>query len=241
MNQLTKTLDQKNNMTHEGAMAWLQSGVDLESRVIEITMPVNEIMSTIIIRSLVKMSELSNEPITIHLSSYGGEAYEAFAIYDAIRACPCDVVIIGWGKLMSAGFIIFLAGDIRLAMPHTTFMIHSAAYASEGKVKDQEIEVLEGKRINNTMLKIIAERTNQSVKWWSRQILSHDRYFDVSRAKELGLINAEFNKEVAHGKPGKRSKKKRNKARRKQTKSSSNTKRRNLGARRSSNLRSKKV
>ncbi len=168
---------------------YIISGVDLESRRIEFRGEVNETMSSIIIRSLLKMSEKSLSPIEIYLSSPGGDVYEGLAIYDAIMACPCDIHIIASGKIMSAAFIIFLAGDIRLAAPHTTFMMHSVSYdPGNGIVKSHEVQVNEGKRINNVFLDIMSSRTNRNKKWWYRTILNQDKYLNLQDAIEVGII-----------------------------------------------------
>lgn len=172
----------------ENAMSWLQMGVDFESRRIEINYEVNEQMASFIIRALLKMSEVSNAPIELYLSSHGGVVYDGLAIYDAIQACPCPVTIYASGKIMSSAFIIFLAGDRRYAAKHTTFMMHSISYQGEGKVRDQEIDVLEAKRLNNLFLEIMASRTKMTKKWWYRQILSHDKYFDLKQAQECGIV-----------------------------------------------------
>jgi ATP-dependent Clp protease protease subunit len=185
---MSKEIVQKENK-FENAAHWLAMGIDLDCRRIQLDMDVNDIMASLVIRSLLKMSDMSNDPIEIYLSSYGGEAYAGFSIYDAIRSCPCDVIIYASGKLMSMGPIIFLAGDVRIAAKHTTFMLHSVSSGTEGKIKDQEIDVLSGKRINDTMLNILAERTKMKKTWWYRKILSHDFYFDLTEAKEYGIIN----------------------------------------------------
>lgn len=189
-------------------LEYIISGVDLESRRIEFRGEVNEAMSSVIIRSLLKLSEKSHDPIEIYLSSPGGDVYEGLAIYDAIMACPCDVHIIASGKIMSAAFIIFLAGDIRIAAPHTTFMMHSVSYdPGNGIVKSHEIQVNEGKRVNNVFLDIMAARTNKNKKFWYRTILNVDKYLNVADAIEVGIIkpiqaSKKVNKKVVkkHGK-----------------------------------------
>ena len=95
---------------------------------------------------------------------------------------------------MSAGVLVFLAGDVRYASKHTTFMMHSVSSGTEGKVKDQEIDVMEAKRINNIMLDILSERTKMKRNWWYRKILSHDSYFDAAYAKEIGMVDTTPNK-----------------------------------------------
>lgn len=171
-------------------MEWLMSGVDVEARKIEIRSEVNEVMASIITRALLKMSSISNEPIELYVSSFGGDVYEGLAIFDAIRSCPCDVKVNASGKIMSAAFLIFLAGDIRQALPHTTFMMHSASYGAEGTVKSHEVQVNEGKRLNSLFLDIAQQRTKRNRKFWYRKILNQDYYFNVVEAKELGVLTS---------------------------------------------------
>jgi ATP-dependent protease ClpP protease subunit len=83
-----------------------------------------------------------------------------------------------------------LAGDQRIAAPHATFMMHSVSYTADGNTKDHEINVNESKRINNLFLDIAATRTKRSRKWWSRSILSHDRYFNHQEAQEIGVLTS---------------------------------------------------
>lgn len=182
----TTAEEEPNPVTNE----WLFAGIDLEARRIEIRSEINETVASIIIRSLLKMSTMGDGPIELYLSSFGGDAYEGFAIYDAIRACSCDVHIIASGKIMSAGFLIFLAGDKRVASPNTIFMMHSTSYAAAGTVKNHEVEVNEGKRINNVFLDIAAARTKRPKKFWYRKILNQDFYFNVEEASALGILTS---------------------------------------------------
>lgn len=172
----------------ENVINWMHFGVDIESRRIHVNLQVDETMMSVILRALIKMSDISDKPIEIHLSTYGGDVYEGLAIYDAIRACPCDVVIRATGKIMSAGLLIFLAGDYRVASEHTAFMAHAVSSGVEGKVKDIEIDVNEMKRLNGLMLDILSNRTKKPKSFWQRVTVSHDKYFNLTEAKELGII-----------------------------------------------------
>lgn len=174
--------------------------VDLEARRIQYRGDVNELMSTIIIGALLKMSSISKEPIELYLSSFGGDAYEGLAIYDAIVACDCEIRIIASGKIMSAAFLIFLAGDVRIASDHTRFMMHSASYSAEGIVKNHEVQVNEGKLLNNLFLDIAAKRTKKDKKWWYRKILNSDFYCGLTEARELGIIYTKPTKSVVRRK-----------------------------------------
>lgn len=178
------------DMTLQATLNWLINGVDVENRRIEVRGEVCDALASHITRALLRLSEISHEPIELYLSSPGGDAYEGMAIFDAIVACPCDVHIIASGKIMSAGFVIFLAGDKRVAAKHTSFMMHSVSYSADGTAKDHEIQVNEGKRINNMFLDIMAQRTKKPKKFWYRKILPADCYMGVEEATALGIINA---------------------------------------------------
>lgn len=171
------------------AQAWIMSGIDMESRRIDIVGEVCEVMEALIVRALLKMSEISKEPIEMYLSTYGGDAYSGLAIYDAIRACECAVSIFAKGKIMSAGTIIFLAGDIRVAAPNTRFMIHSVSGGTEGKARDMAVDVEEAKYINNKMIEIYTERTKmKNPKFWQKKLAAHDHYFSLQEAIAYGMI-----------------------------------------------------
>lgn len=186
LHDLQFVLDNLNN--------WFNYGIDIVNRQIHVDSDVNDQMATIIIRAILRLNEVSHEPIALFLSTYGGDAYAALSIYDAIRSSPSDITIYASGKIMSAGVVIFLAGDFRLASLNTTFMMHSVSSQTSGKVRDQEIDVLEGKRLNNLFLDLLAQRTKMTKKWWYRQILSHDKYMDTKSALEYGLItHSSFN------------------------------------------------
>lgn len=172
----------------EDLLTWITTGIDVTNRFIHVNMGVDDTMASLILRGLLKMNSISSEPIDLYLSTFGGDIYDCFAIYDAIRASKSPVRIHASGKIMSAGFVIFLASDDRDAAPNTTFMIHSVSYGSEGKVKDQEVGVVEGKRLNAVILDILLQRTRQTRKFWYRKISGADLFLDVTQAKALGVI-----------------------------------------------------
>lgn len=182
----------EDNEENEVSMNWLMSGVDFQNRRIDIRSEINEVVAAIIIRAVTRMQELSSEPITINLSSPGGDVLEGLAIYDCLRESPCQIIIKASGKIMSMGFIIFLAGDVRLATPNTSFMMHSISYATGDSakiVRHHEVDLIESKRLNNVLLEIMGSRTSRNKKWWYRTVILQDRYFSVAEAQEFGVLS----------------------------------------------------
>jgi len=78
------------------------------------------------LRRLVAQSRV--KPITIHLSTPGGDCYPMMAMYDAIQAMPVEVTLVGWGRILSAGAVILQAADNRILANGTTVMMHDGFY-----------------------------------------------------------------------------------------------------------------
>lgn len=103
-------------------------------------------------------------PINIYLNTYGGCIHDMLAIYDEIRALTkiYEVNIICTGKIMSAGTIIMLAVPLenRFSYANTTFMYHTLASVTWGKIKEMEESTEESKRLHKLMWNIYKENTS---------------------------------------------------------------------------------
>jgi ATP-dependent Clp protease protease subunit len=175
---------------------YLQYGIDLEKRKISISGSVDEDSVGYAIRGIYKMVDADPKTqIDVYINSYGGDAHDAFGLYDVLVKCPCPIVTHVEGKAMSSGFTIFLAGDERYSLPHSTFMAHSASSQTWGKEFQQEVDVKELKRINKDLCKIYEECTGKPYSWWQRKLRTHDFYFDKNLAKELGIVTHEYDEE----------------------------------------------
>lgn len=176
--------------TEENLEHWISTGIDLVNRRIDLSGDVDETMRSQVLRAVLQMENENIEPISIYLSSQGGEVYSSFAIYDFLRTCKSDIHMYASGCVMSAAVVIYLAGDKRMASENTSFMIHSMSSELVGKVKDQEIDVLENKKINAKMLDILVKRAKITKKLGYRKIASSDWYLSVEEAKVLKIVNS---------------------------------------------------
>ncbi len=85
------------------------------------------------------MTTLSNEGVprvVLCIASPGGWIPKAMAVYNMLRAFPFELVTHAVGEVASAGNMPFLAGDVRYACPHATFMLHPGSFS----VKDAELD-----------------------------------------------------------------------------------------------------
>lgn len=62
------------------------------------------------------------------LSTPGGTVMNGINIYNVLRAMPFHLVTHNVGNVDSIGNAIFLAGDHRVACPHSTFMFHGVGF-----------------------------------------------------------------------------------------------------------------
>ena len=115
-------------------------------------------MANKFIRNLNILQRNSASPITIHMKTGGGCVYEGFAIYDSIKQCINETIIINYTTASSMSSVILQAADFRFMMPHSTVMFHMASggiYGSVDNIK-QAYESIDG--INESMLDIYTDR-----------------------------------------------------------------------------------
>lgn len=128
-----------------------------------------------------------NKPIRLYINSYGGSAYQFLMLYGIIKTLKGKLTTVVTGSAMSAGAMLLLLGDERLAYPDSTIMLHELGTGYHyQKLHDVSINHNESKRINNIVIKMIEGRTNiKNVE----KCLKEDMYMDVNKAKKLGVID----------------------------------------------------
>lgn len=160
-------------------------------RIIHISGDVDLEMADKVIKQLSAMvTKDAESPIRIMLSSYGGDVYAGLSIYDYIKAMPCPIIMVASGPIMSMGSIILLAGDYRISLENTQFMVHQVSSFAIGSLQDIDKDLTEGKRIMNIMVDIYAKET----KYTKKQILAilktnENFYFPASVALKMGFIH----------------------------------------------------
>ena len=80
----------------------------------------------------------SRKPILLYVNTNGGSVPDGYALFDAIMTSKTPVYTINQGYCYSMGFLIFISGKKRFAMPNSTFLMHdgsSFAWDSTAKMK----------------------------------------------------------------------------------------------------------
>jgi ATP-dependent Clp protease protease subunit len=168
--------------------------IDLQKRRLTLLGDVGEDM---LLKTLLGLDALEkrnrSRGITIVLSTFGGIAYDALAIYDRIRHSPCPITIVGVGAVMSSGTIILQAAKNRYLAPNCRFMVHygTTSINSEEKVTDA-INALEFEKTvdQKTMEDIYLRRMKKKNRATIKKLLSTDSFMTAAQAVEYGFADA---------------------------------------------------
>lgn len=127
----------------------------------------------------------------ILLSSLGGSVKDGVTVYNYIKSLPAKVVMHNIGLVNSIANVIFLAGNERYAVPHSSFLFHGVGFdilqpsRLEEKELKEKIKIIE--RDQTLMSEIIAERTKFPVEE-IRKLFLEAQTKTPEKAKEIGLI-----------------------------------------------------
>lgn len=130
------------------------------------------------------------KPIVLYINSPGGSVTSGYALVDAIQLSKTPVYTVNMGICYSMGFLIFLAGHKRFAMPHSTFLMHDGSsgvfWESTSKLKDRvefETDAME-KRTKDYIL----SRSNLSEKEYEDQY-RREWYFYADEGKKYQMVD----------------------------------------------------
>lgn len=136
-----------------------------------------------------------NKELKLFINSPGGDLYSAFGLIDIIRASKIPVHTIGVGSLMSAAFLIFLAGSKgnRSLTKNTSIMCHQFSTYYEGKEHDAKAYEKETRYIKQRMLDIVKDSCTMDEKTIKRKLLPpSDVWLSAEECVELGVADAIF-------------------------------------------------
>ena len=126
--------------------------------------------------------------IIIEIKSNGGDANEAFAIYDKIRSMPARVTVKVVGSSASAATIIAAAADRVEISENSRYLVHNARTFVEGSKENLKdaYEMLES--YDNQILNVYVKRTGKS-KEQLAQLMTEERWLTAEEAKQWGFVD----------------------------------------------------
>lgn len=115
-------------------------------------------MANTFVKNLRALDIKSDQPITIHMQSVGGEWSDGMAIFDAISMCRSYVTIIAYGQAESMSSIILQAADMRLMTPNSYFMSHFGSSEATGHYLNVQNWIQYEKYLCDIMMNIYATK-----------------------------------------------------------------------------------
>lgn len=164
----------------------------IEARTILISEGVGPETTERVVRDLLIMDEINQNPIKIYINSPGGEVNSGFAIFDTIRFIKSEVIIINAGLCASIATIINIAAkkENRYSLPHSMFLIHQPLISGQmiAPASDLEIQAVQIEKTRARINQLLAKECGQPLKQLEEDTL-RDYWMTASEACNYGLIS----------------------------------------------------
>ena len=163
----------------------------LKERIVFLGTPIDDTVASVVIAQLLFLeAESSEKDIYLYINSPGGIITSGMGIYDTMNYIKPDVATICMGQAASMGAFLLAGGKKgkRSALPNARIMIHQPLGGAEGQASDIKIHADEILRLKNTLNKVLAKNTKQTLKKIESDT---DRNFFMStkEAKDYGIID----------------------------------------------------
>lgn len=163
----------------------------LKERIIFLTGPVEDNMSTLMVAQLLFLeAENPKKEISMYINSPGGVVTSGLAIYDTMQFVTCDVATYCIGQAASMGAVLLAAGASgkRRALPNSRIMIHQPLAGMEGTAEEIMIHAKEFKNIKHKLNGILLKHTGHPLEK-IEQDTDRDRFMSAQEARDYRLID----------------------------------------------------
>ena len=164
----------------------------LKDRIIFLGEEVTDVSANLIVSQLLFLeSEDPGKDIQMYINSPGGSVSAGMAIYDTMQFIKCDVSTICMGMAASMGAFLLAGGTPgkRLALPHSTIMIHQPSGGAQGQATEIQIVTDRIQYTKRMLNELLAANTHQPLEKIAADT-ERDYYMSAEEAKNYGLIDA---------------------------------------------------
>ena len=164
----------------------------LKDRIIFLGEEVTDVSANLIVSQLLFLeSEDPGKDIQMYINSPGGSVSAGMAIYDTMQFIKCDVSTICMGMAASMGAFLLAGGTPgkRLALPHSTIMIHQPSGGAQGQATEIQIVADRIQYTKRMLNEVLAANTHLPLEKIAADT-ERDYYMSAEEAKNYGLIDA---------------------------------------------------
>jgi len=163
----------------------------LKDRIIFIGTVIDDQVANVVIAQLLFLqTEDPEKDIHLYINSPGGIVSSGLAIYDTMQYVKPSIATYCIGQAASMGALLLSAGTKgkRFALPHSRIMLHQPMGGFHGQATDIEIHAREILKMKETLNKILADHTNQSLEKIQADT-DRDFFMSGEEAKEYGIVD----------------------------------------------------
>ena len=163
----------------------------LKERIIFVSGPVHDGMSTLIVAQLLFLeAENPKKDISMYINSPGGVVTAGMAIYDTMQYIRPKVSTLCVGQAASMGSLLLAAGEkgMRFALPNARVMVHQPSGGFSGQASDIALHAKEILELKDRLNKIYVKHCSQKLST-VEDALDRDNFMTADLAKSFGLID----------------------------------------------------
>ena len=163
-----------------------------ENRILMLNGEVDDYICELLKAQLLYLETISNEDITLYISSGGGSVYAGLGLLDVMDLVKPDIVTVNTGLAASMAAVILCSGTKgkRRALKRSRTMIHQpmSGFSDYSQASDMEIEVKEINSLKKELYEIISDSSGHTYKKIESDS-DRDYWMNAVEAKKYGLID----------------------------------------------------
>ena len=163
----------------------------LKERIIFISGPIHDGMSTLVVAQLLFLeAENPKKEISMYINSPGGVVSSGLSIYDTMQYVRPKIATMCVGQAASMGSLLLAAGekDMRFCLPNSRVMVHQPSGGFQGQASDIALHAQEILDLKKRLNMIYVKHTNQKISAVEKA-LDRDNFMTSEQALKWGIID----------------------------------------------------
>jgi ATP-dependent Clp protease protease subunit len=163
----------------------------LKERIIFISGPIHDGMSTLVVAQLLFLeAENPKKEISMYINSPGGVVSSGLSIYDTMQYVRPKIATMCVGQAASMGSLLLAAGEqgMRFCLPNSRVMVHQPSGGFQGQASDIALHAQEILDLKKRLNMIYVKHTNQKISSVEKA-LDRDNFMTPEQSLAWGIID----------------------------------------------------
>ena len=163
----------------------------LKERIIFISGPIHDGMSTLVVAQLLFLeAENPKKEISMYINSPGGVVSSGLSIYDTMQYVRPKIATMCVGQAASMGSLLLAAGEqgMRFCLPNSRVMVHQPSGGFQGQASDIALHAQEILDLKKRLNMIYVKHTSQKISSVEKA-LDRDNFMTPEQSLDWGIID----------------------------------------------------